>query len=119
LEIQTLRFFTMATSVDVLLTSEMRSFLQTLDRGILLRIPSRSSVVHVLISSVVSGRAAENQYQVVHFSPELLLNAVQNLDPDIVLECLSKAEIVATYLNREIEVVDASDGNRENSYFSG
>ncbi len=110
---------TMTTSVDVnSLAPEMRSFLQTLDRGILLRIPSRSSGPHVLISSVVSGHATEEQYQVVYFSPELLLNAVQNLDQELLLKCLSKAEIVATYLNQEIQVV-VEGGNRVKSYFSG
>jgi hypothetical protein len=119
LEIQTLRFFTMATSVDVLLTPEMSSFLQALDRGVLFRIPSRSSVVvHVLISSVVSGCAAENQYEVVYFTRELLLEAVEKLDCDIVLGCLSRAEVVAIYLNQVIKVVDEG-GNRVNSYFSG
>ena len=109
----------MITSVVNSLAPEMRSFLQTLDRGVLFRIPSRSSVVvHVLISSVVSGCAAENHYQVVHFSPELLLEAVEKLDRDIVLGCLSRAEVVAIYLNQEIKVVDEG-GNRVKSYFSG
>jgi hypothetical protein len=109
----------MSTSVDSL-TPEMRSFLQSLNQGILLRIPRRGgAALNVLISSVACGKTTENRYEVVYFTRELLLNAVQNLDPDIVLECLSKAEVVATYLNREIEVVDAKDGSRVDSYFSG
>jgi len=97
----------------------MVSFLQTLDRGVLLSIPfMRSPSMTKLISSVHDGRAIEGRRELVHFEPGLLLEAVTQLGEPVVKNCLSKSEIVAIYLNQVIKIVDGN-GSRVNGYFSG
>ena len=102
--------------------SPIRAFLQTLDRGVLLKSPSGSTIrKQLFILSVdenTENTLVKREYEVVYFTNSLLLEAADYLGNEI-FECLSKAEVVATYLNREIEVVDASDGSRIDSYFSG
>ena len=119
MEIQTLRFFTMATSVDSL-TSEMRFFLQTISDGCLfvgntLRVPQVPVCFEAHISPAEThempcGRAGLSisaspgwgyRTQIL-FAQELLLIAVLEIAEEVVLNSLSKAEVVAYYLNSKL-----------------